>query len=80
MALVASLAPDWVAEAYAVSGFVFYSLYLAVIFWVMKLGVGTLFAVAKRSLISAAVGLAGGCAILFSLPAIQHLLSKLSAS
>ncbi len=80
VALVAGVAPEWVAEAYAVSGFVFYSLYLAVIFWVMKLGAGTLFAVAKGSLISAAVGLAGGYAILFSLPAIQHLLSKLSAS
>lgn len=73
--VAAVTSPAWVAEAYALSGFVFYALYLAVIFWSMNLGVTSMLGVLRVSLISGAVGLAGGGVVLAAVPVIHRLFS-----
>jgi len=72
----AQVASHFVAEAYALSGMVFYGLYLAIIAGSLRLGVGAMINVVKASLLPALAGLAGGAAILFASPWLQSLLAK----
>ncbi|RYD49787.1 MAG: lipopolysaccharide biosynthesis protein [Sphingomonadales bacterium] len=58
-------APGWIAESYAVSGFVFYTLYLIVVMRVVGLGVGDFAVALRRSALLSA--LAAGVAVIVAL-------------